>query len=155
MIFAIVWGSVIVVGENVALNLASRQRNEAAAQYDTVLSDYAATAKSLDAAGKAVPHCQTVACARPYDTAAVSTLNAFGTDLRAMSVSGGASSAQQHVENDLSQLSSTLDQLADSPDAAAYARAGRRSDLAGLVGTYADDVQSLVNALQQAATATL
>ena len=72
-----------------------------------------------------------------------------------MTVTGGASSAQQHVENDLSQLSSTLNQLADSPDAAAYARAGRRSDLAGLVGTYADDVQSLVNALQQAATATL
>jgi Domain of unknown function (DUF4389) len=155
MIFAIVWGSVLVVGVDAAQALASRHRNDAAAQYDTVLSDYAATAKSLDAAGKAVPDCQTVACARPYDTAAVSTLNAFGDDLRAMTVSSGASSAQQHVEDDLAQLSSTLNQLAESPDAAAYARTGRRSDLAGLVGTYADDVQSLVNALQQAAASTL
>ncbi len=155
MIFAIVWGSVLIVGGNVVQNLALRQRNDAAAQYDTVFSDYTATAKSLDAAGKAVPDCQTVACARPYDTAAVSRLNTFGADLRAMTVTGGASSAQQHVENDLSQLSSTLNQLADSPDAAAYARVGRRSDLAGLVGTYADDVQSLLNALQQAATASL
>ncbi len=66
-----------------------------------------------------------------------------------------ASSAQQHVENDLSQVSSMLTQLADNPDAAAHATTRRRGDLAGPLQTYASDVQSLADALQQAAAATL
>ena len=89
--------------------------------------------------------------ARPYDTAAASSLTSFGDDLRGMNVDSNASSAQQHVESDVAQLSSTLTQLADSRDARAYARTAQRSDFGGLIKTYADDVQTLVDALHQAA----
>ncbi len=98
-----------------------------------------------------MPNCPTVACARPYDTAATSSLNAFGDDLRAMDVTGEASGAQQHVESDVTQLSSTLTQLAGSASASAYARTAQRSDLDGLLQTYSNDVRSLVDSLQQAA----
>jgi hypothetical protein len=153
MIFAIVWGSVVIVGQNVVQTLVTRGRDDTTAQYNIVVSDYAATTRSLVAAGKAVPNCQTVSCARPYDTAAASSLNTFGTDLHAMDVSADASSAQQHVENDIAQLSSTLTRLARSPNDTAYARTARRSDLNGLLQTYAGDVQSLVQSLQQDANA--
>ena len=153
MIFAIVWGSVLFVGQDVARTLATRHHNDASAQSDTVVSDYDATARTLVAAGKAVPNCRTVSCARPYDIAAASSLTAFGADLRAMNVDSNASSAQQHLESDVAQLSSTLTQLADSPNASAYGRTAQRSDFSGLIQTYRGDVQSLVDALRQSANA--
>jgi hypothetical protein len=151
MIFAIVWGSVLFVGQSAFQDLATNNRNDAAAQYNTVVSDYNSTTRTLLAAGRSVPNCQTVACARPYDTAAASSLNAFGNDLGTMDVTGNASGAQQHVESDVAQLSSTLTQLAHSASAADYARTAQRSDLNGLVQTYVGDVRSLVDSLRQAA----
>jgi hypothetical protein len=153
MIFAIVWGSILSVGQGVIQDLATQNRNDAATQYNTVVSDYEATTKTLVAAGKSVPNCQTVSCARPFDSAAASSLNSFGADLRSMDLAADASDAQQHVESDVTQLSSTLTQLAQSPNPAAYAQTAQRSDLDGLLQTYADDVQSLVDSLQQAANA--
>jgi hypothetical protein len=153
MIFAIVWGSLLYVGQGVVQNLVTQHRTDAVTQYNTVVSDYEATTKSLVAAGKSVPDCQTVTCARPYDTAAASSLNEFGDDLRSMDVAAGASDAQRHVESDVTQLSSTLTQLARSPNAASYAARAQRSDLDGLLRTYADDVESLVYSLRQAANA--
>jgi hypothetical protein len=153
MIFAIVWGSVLYVGQDVVRVLATQHRNDAAAQYDTVVSDYDSTTQTLVAAGKSVPNCQTVACARPYDSAAASSLNAFADDLRTMNVASDASDAQRHVESDVAQLSSTLTRLANSPNAAAYARTAQKSDLDGLLQTYANDVRSLVYSLQQASSA--
>ena len=151
MIFAIVWGSVLYVGQSVIQDLVTGHHNDAAAQSNTVISDYSASARTLVAAARAVPNCQSVSCARPYDVAAAASLTSFGDDLRGMDVDSHATSAQQHVESDVAQLSSTLTRLADSRDATAYARTAQRSDFGGLIQTYRDDVQSLVDALHQAA----
>jgi hypothetical protein len=153
MIFAIVWGSALVVGQVVVQDLATQHRNDSVAQYNTVVSDYNSTTNALVAAGKSVPNCQTVACARPYDTAAASSLDAFGDDLGTMDVAANASDAQRHVESDVAQLASTLTRLAESPNPAAYARTAQRSDLDGLLQTYANDVQSLVHSLRQSSNA--
>ena len=52
MIFAIVWGSVLYVGQSVIQDLVTGHHNDAAAQSNTVISDYSASAKTLVAAGE-------------------------------------------------------------------------------------------------------
>ena len=116
MIFAIVWGSIVFVGQNVAQSLARSQPHTSAQQVNTVVKDYHRSDTAIATASSASSSCTTVACLRASHLDAASKLTRFDNDLRTMSLPANASQPAQLVESDTTQLSSILSQLANSSD---------------------------------------
>ena len=147
VIFAIVWGSILFVGQNVAQNLARNQPHTSAQQVSTVVTDYNKSDTAIATASKESSSCATVACLRASHLDAASKLTRFDNDLRTMSLPANASQPAQLVESDATQLSSILSQLANSSDLATYRATIRSSNLTTIWSSYHVDTQTLVSAL--------
>ena len=147
MIFAIVWGSIVFVGQNVAQSLARSHPHTSAQQVNAVVKDYNRSDTAIASASSASSSCATVACLRASHLAAASKLTQFDNDLRNMSLPANASEPAQVVESDTTQLSSILSRLANSSDLSTYRAAIRSSNLTTIWSSYHVDTQTLVNAL--------
>ena len=147
MIFAIVWGSILFVGQSIAQNAARHHRHTSAQQLNRVMSDYTATDTALHTADSSSLSCATVACLRTSHLHAASTLTRFDGDLQGMSLPSNASQPAQVVESDTSQLASILTQLANSANLAAYRSTARGSNLGTILNSYPGDTRSLVNVM--------
>ena len=149
VIFAIVWGSVLFVGTNVAQNVVNNHnRSTGVAQVNAVVSDYNATYTALNTAGQDIKSCTTVACLRPSHLYAASKLTQFDDDLHGMSLPANAGGPTQVVESDAGQLASILTQLASSSDLATYHSTAKDSNLTTILNSYPGDTQNLVNVLK-------
>jgi len=148
MIFAIVWGSIIFVGQSVAQSVARNHRHTSAQQVSTVVSDYNASDTAIHTASNRSVSCATVACLRASHLAAASTLTQFDNDLRGMSLPSNATQPAQVVESDTTQLASILSQLANSSDLSTYRAAVRSSNLTTILSSYHGDTVNLVNVLK-------
>ncbi len=147
MIFAIVWGSVVFVGQSVAQSVAQSHHHSSAQQVKTVVKDYNRSDTAIATASSASSSCATVACLRASHLAAASRLSRFDNDLRTMSLPANASQPAQVVESDTTQLSSILSRLANSSDLSSYRATMRSSNLTTIWRSYHVDTVSLVNAL--------
>ena len=147
MIFAIVWGSIVFVGQAVAQSVARSHPHTSARQVSTVVTDYNRSDTAIAAASKKSSSCATVACLRASHLDAASKLTQFDNDLRTMSLPTNASQPAQLVESDTTQLSSILSQLANSSDLSTYRATIRSSNLTTIWSSYHVDTQTLVNAL--------
>jgi uncharacterized protein DUF4389 len=148
MIFAIVWGSVLFVGQSVAQSLARHHQHTSALQVDTVVSDYNATDTAIQSAITRFHSCATVACLRASHVHAASTLTQFDSDLRGMNLPSNAGQGAQVVESDTTQLASILTQLANSSDLSTYQSTVRSSDINTILTSYQGDTQDLVDTLK-------
>ena len=148
MIFAIVWGSIIFVGQSVAQSVARNHRHTSAQQVSTVVSDYNASDTAIHTASNLSVSCATVACLRASHLAAASTLTQFDNDLRGMSLPSNATQPAQVVESDTTQLASILSQLANSSDLSTYRATVRSSNLTTILSSYHGDTVNLVNVLK-------
>ena len=147
MIFAIVWGSILFVGQSIAQNAARHHRHTSAQQLNRVMSDYTATNTALHGADSSSLSCATVACLRTSHLHAASTLTRFDGDLQGMSLPSNASQPAQVVESDTSQLASILTQLANSANLSAYRSTARVSNLGTILNSYPGDTRSLVDVM--------
>ncbi len=148
MIFAIVWGSILFVGQSIAQNAARHHRHTSAQQVNRVVSDYAATSTALHQADSSSLTCATVACLRPSHLRAASMLTRFDADLRGMSLPPDAGQPAQVVESDTGQLASILTQMANSANLSAYRSRGRSSNLGTILNSYPGDYHSLVTVMR-------
>jgi hypothetical protein len=148
MIFAIVWGSIIFVGQSVAQSVARHHQHTSAQQVSTVVSDYNASDTAIHTASNRSVSCATVACLRAPHLAAASTLTQFDNDLRGMSLPSNATQPAQVVESDTTQLASILSQLANSSDLSTYRATVRSSNLTTILSSYHGDTVNLVNVLK-------
>jgi hypothetical protein len=147
MIFAIVWGSLVLAGQVVVPGAANHGQTTAAAQANTVYSDYNATRGTILTAIRDSDRCTTVACLRASHLAAAASLSHFEDDLRGMSLPSNATGQAQLVESDVSQLANIFTRLANSPNGATYRHYVQSSNLESVLNSYPGDTQSLINAL--------
>ena len=147
VIFAIVWGSIVFVGQSVAQSVARSHPHTSAQQVNTVVTDYNRSDTAIETASTKYTSCATVACLRASHLDAASKLTQFDDDLRNMSLPANASQPAQVVESDTTQLSSILSQLANSSDLSTYRATIRSSNLTTILGSYHVDTLNLVNAL--------
>jgi len=146
MIFAIVWGSILFLGQDIAQNIVGH-RQSSVQQFNTVNSDTNAANTAIDKAGQSIKSCPTVACLGPSYTTAAAKLTQLADDLHGMSLPSNAGGQAQNVESDASQLASVLTKLADSSDAATYRATAQSSNLGSILSSFATDSQSLLNTL--------
>jgi len=147
VIFAIIWGSLVFVGQSVAQNLAQRHPHTSALQVNMVVKDYNRSNTAIETASTKYTSCATVACLRASHLDAASKLTQFDDDLRSMSLPANASQPARVVESDATQLSAILSQLANSSDLSTYRATIRSSDLTAILSSYHVDTVNLVKAL--------
>ena len=147
MIFAIVWGSILFLGQNIAQNIVVGHRQSSVQQFNTVNSDTNAANTAIDRAGQSIKSCTTVACLGPSYTTAAAKLTQLADDLHGMSLPSNAGGQAQNVESDANQLASVFTKLANSSDAATYRATAQSSNLGSILSSYATDSQSLLNTL--------
>ena len=86
MIFAIVWGSIVFLGQNISQNVFTNHNQSNAQQLNTVSSDTDAANAAINGAGKSISRCTTVSCLRPAYIAAATNLTHLADDVRGMSL---------------------------------------------------------------------
>ena len=148
MIFAIVWGSILFVGQSVAQSLSRHHTHTSAQQVNTVVSDYNATETAIQSAITRFHSCANVACLHASHVHAASTLTQFDSDLRGMSLPPNAGQGAQVVESDTTQLASILTRLANSSDLSTYQSTVRSSNINTILTSYQGDTQSLVDTMR-------
>jgi len=146
MIFAIVWGSILFLGQDIAQNIVGH-RQSSVQQFNTVNSDTSAANTAIDKAGQSIKSCRTVACLGPSYTTAAAKLTQLADDLHGMSLPSNAGGQAQNVESDANQLASVFTKLANSSDAATYRATAQSSNLGSILSSYTTDSQSLLNTL--------
>ena len=151
LIFAIVWGSIVFVGQTVynsvnAHNNLSRIQSE----YNTVVTDFNDQNSAVNNAISASRRCTTIACLRPSHLAAAASLERFASDVHAMDLPSGAQQPAQLVESDASQLAAAFTQLANSANGQAYQSTVQSSQIDTLLRTLPNDTNSLLAALNHA-----
>jgi hypothetical protein len=147
MIFAIVWGSILFLGQNIAQNIVVGHRQSSVQQFNTVNSDTSAANTAIDKAVQSIKSCTAVACLGPSYTAAAAKLTQLADDLHGMSLPSNAGGQAQNVESDANQLASVFTKLANSSDAATYRATAQSSNLGSILSSYTTDSQSLLNTL--------
>jgi len=147
VIFAIVWGSILFVGQDVAQNVVNNHnRSTGVAQVNAVVSEYNATDTALQKAF--APRCATVACFRPAYLRAASRLTYFDGQLHGMSLPSDAAVQVQAVESDAAQMASIITRLANSSDISTYQASFRTSNLVTIYDSFHGDTQNLVDVLR-------
>jgi len=147
MIFAIVWGSILFLGQTIAQNIVVGHRQSSVQQFNTVNSDTNAANTAIDKAGQSTKSCTTVACLGPSYTTAAAKLTQLADDLHGMSLPSNAGGQAQNVESDADQLASVFIKLANSSDAATYRATAQSSNLGSILSSFGTDSQSLLNTL--------
>ena len=149
MIFAIVWGSVLYVGQAVVQGVFSH-RAAAVLQANTVTSDYNATYDQLTKAvgngsNGTLDTCPTLSCLQSASQGVANSLTSFSSDLSSMSFSSRATASSQRVESDVAQLHSFFQSLADASSIQQVRALAQRGQIDTVLQSYPGDVQSLVN----------
>jgi Domain of unknown function (DUF4389) len=148
LIFAIVWGSILFIGQTVVNSvIATHNVNTTATQYDTVVSDFNNSKAAIQNAIAISKRCTTVACLRPSHLSAATSLRQFDSDLKSMNLPSRAQAPAQSVESDVTQLASAFTQLANSASAQAYRSTVQSSNVNTLLQTLPTDTNSLLSAL--------
>jgi hypothetical protein len=147
MIFAIVWGSILFLTQNVTQNVIFGHTQSSIQQFSTAQNDTDRADSAIEAAGAKASSCQTVACVRPTHLAAAASLTQLADDLRGMSLPANANGEARDVENDASQLASIFTELADSSDGTTYRATAQRSDISSLLNSYSSDSTNLLHTL--------
>ena len=147
VIFAIVWGSIVLVGQSVAQSVAQSHQHTSAEQVNTVVRDYNRSDTAIETASTEYTSCATVACLRASHLHAATRLTQFADDLRNMTLPANAGQPARVVESDTAQLSSILSRLANSSDLSSYRATISRSNLTTILSSYHVDTEALVNAL--------
>ncbi len=148
MIFAIVWGSIVFLGQNVTQNVFTNHNQSNAQQLNTVSSDTDAANAAINGAGKSISGCTTVSCVRPAYIAAATKLTQLAHDVRGMSLPSNVSGRAQDVESDATQLASIFTELANSSDVATYRATVQSSDFESILTSYTTDSTSLWTTLK-------
>jgi hypothetical protein len=147
LVFAIVWGSILLVAYSPVLAVFANNRNRTIDQYNTVVTDFNHQKTAVDRANSALQSCPTVSCLRASHLAVAASLDNFDSDLTAMNLPSGAQNAAKVLENDLTRLASVFTDLADSQDTQAYQSTVQRSNLNSLLRSLPNDTNSLLHAL--------
>ena len=148
IIFAIVWGSVLFLGQSVVQSLARHHNQHTSAQQvNTVVSDYNGTDVAIHAAISRFHSCSTVACLRASHLDAASKLTRFDSDLRGMSLPSNAGQPAHVVESDTTQLASILTELANASSLSTYQSTVQSSNINTILSSYHGDTQNLVGTL--------
>jgi hypothetical protein len=149
LIFAIVWGSILFVGQiSVQAVVAGSNLSTSIRQYNTVVNDYNASSAAIEKAVNDSKSCTTVQCVRPSHLAAASSLEKFDSDLKAMNLACTATHPAQVVESDLTQLASAFTDLANSANAQAYISTLQSSNLNTVLQSLPNDTNTLLAAMQ-------
>jgi hypothetical protein len=149
LIFAIVWGSIVLVGEiSVQGVIAGSNLSTSIRQSNTVVDDFNLSSGAIDNAIANSQSCMSVQCLRASHLAAASKLEKFDSDLKAMNLSCLANDPASVVESDLAQLSSAFTDLANSADAQAYRSTVQTSNLNTLLRSLPNDTNNLLSAMR-------
>jgi hypothetical protein len=148
LIFAIVWGSILYVGQASVQAAFRNNTTSSVDQYNTVVTDFNATSTAVRRAGTQAQRCSTVQCVRPSHLAAADSLSKFANDVNAMDVPANASNSARSTVSDAHHLSSIFYDLAHSSNASEYQATVQRSNLSGVLNSYATHTQSLLNDLR-------
>ncbi len=149
MIFAIVWGSLLFVGQAVAQGVRTNRTAATVRQYNTIVSDYNGTYNvlrtTLVKGGTGPDACTTLTWLQTADQQTADSLGRFGAALHDMSFPSDADDSSQRVESDVAQLSVFFQALASAPNLGQYRTLARQSNVSALLSSYPTDVQSLLN----------
>jgi hypothetical protein len=149
LIFAIVWGSIVLVGQiSVQAVVAGRNYTTSLRQYNTVVNDFNDSRSAIENAVTQSQRCQSVQCLRPSHLAAARSLEKFDSDLKTLNLSCTATAPAQVVESDLTQLSSAFTDLANSSNAQAYRSTVQSSNLNTLLRSLPNDTNNLLEAVR-------
>ena len=144
MIFAIVWGSILYAGQ-LGVQAAFRGHNSTVNQYNSIVTDFNATHTSINGALLKAQTCTTVSCLRDSHLNAADSLSRFHDDLQGMDFPSNASNSARQVENDTHKLATIFRDLAHSSDAATYRATVTNSNLEGILSSYPNHTQNLLN----------
>ena len=144
LIFAIVWGSILYVGQ-ASVQAALGNNTSTRDQYNTIVTDFNATGTAVRRAGADAQRCSTVQCVRPSHLAAAASFSTFSNDLEGMSLPANASNSANLVKGDADKLATIFTDLADSSSASAYQATAQRNNISGVIASYAANTRSLLN----------
>ena len=149
MIFAIVWGSLLYVGQAVVQGVLSH-RAAAVLQANIVTNDYNATYDKLSKAvgngsNGTLDTCATLSCLQSVSQGVANSLASFSDDLSTMSFPAQATASSQRVESDVAQLHAFFQSLADASSIQQVRALAQRSQIDTILQSYPGDVRSLVN----------
>jgi hypothetical protein len=147
IIFAIVWGSIVFLGQGAIQAAAFHNTTTTVEQYNAIVSDYNHTGTAMQRAAHDAQSCSDVACLRASHLAAAASLTKLVDDIQGMSLPGNAVGPAHVVESDAHQLATIFTHLANSSDNATYRDTAQRSNLTAILNSYPGDTQSLLNAL--------
>jgi hypothetical protein len=148
LIFAIVWGSILLVAQiSLQAVLASGNLDTSIRQYNTVVSDFNNSRAAIDDAIRSSYRCTTVQCLRASHLAAAASLEKFDSDVKKMNLSCTATNPAQVVESDLGQMAAAFTELANSANGQAYHSALQSSNLNTLIQSLPNDTNDLLNAM--------
>jgi hypothetical protein len=147
IIFAIVWGSIVLVGNGAIEGAVARHNSTTVAQYNTIVSDYNDSGTAMQHAAHDAQSCSEVACLRASHLAAAASLTKLVDDIQGMHLPTNAVAPAHLVESDANQLATIFTNLANSSDNTTYQATARRSNLTAILNSYPGDTQTLLNAL--------
>jgi hypothetical protein len=149
LVFATVWGSILLVGYlSIFVVVGVNSANNTVTQYNTVVNDYNDSKAAINVAIAQVDSCTTVSCLRASHLAAATALDKFNSDLTAMNLPSNAQGPAQVVESDLTQLASVFTDLANSASPQAYRATLQKSNLQTLLTSLTNDTNTLLDALR-------
>jgi hypothetical protein len=100
LIFAIVWGSIVLVGQiAVQAVVAGRNYSTSFRQYNSVVNDFNDSRSAIENAVADTQRCPSVQCVRPSHLAAARSLEKFDSDLKTMNLSCTATRPAHVVES--------------------------------------------------------
>lgn len=143
LVFAIVWGSILLVGYVAIISvIVSSNATSTVNEYNTSVNDYNASVNAIRAISSP-QSCTSGAC-----LTAARLLDKFDSDLTAMNLPTGAQAQAQVVESDLSQLATVLTNLGNSTNAQQYNSTLQKSNLQTLLTSLQNDTNSFLTALR-------
>jgi hypothetical protein len=147
IIFAIVWGSIVLVGNGAIEGAVARHNSTTVAQYNTIVSDYNDSDAAMVSASHDAQSCTDVPCLRGSHLAAAASLTKMVDDIQGMNLPDNAVGPAHLVESDANQLATIFTNLANSSDIGTYHDNAQRSNLSSILNSYPGDTQNLLNAL--------
>ncbi|HXY28367.1 MAG TPA: hypothetical protein VEH82_08795, partial [Acidimicrobiales bacterium] len=153
MIFAIVWGSLLYVGQTVIRDVTTHRTQDTVQQYDTVSADSGDTLNALQKAfggngqGGQLQSCSTLFCLRLVADGVALSFARFDSDLRSMDIPSGAADSSARVRSDVEQLHTLFARLAVASSLDEYRSELGQSDVTTLLDDYGNDVDTLLNDL--------
>jgi hypothetical protein len=150
MIFAIAWGSVLLVAQGpIQAAITNNSRTQTTTQqFDTTRADVNEVSAAILASASAARTCTTIASVRPSSQDAAAKLTNLADDLRGMSLPDNASSSAAAVESDADQLAAIYHELAASSDCTAFHTLGQTSPYGTVLASYLSDSVRLLTVLQ-------